>query len=146
MVYLWYFTPRLLICNCWLDNTVRVLRNGCCLPGRGLIFVDGIYAKFGSQPAISPLTTRHSPHGKSGRARAREIEEKINNSDDDERWEARSIRTVINAGGDRDSEGGTKRNTTDARCPLKRRIAADCAAMHRAVVEAAPPTGSALCH
>ncbi|KYN39191.1 hypothetical protein ALC56_06617 [Trachymyrmex septentrionalis] len=79
---------------------------------------------------------------------AREIEEKINNSNDDERWEARSIWTVINADGDRDSEGGTKRKTTDAGGSLKRHIAVDCSMMHRAMISvgAAPPTGSALCH
>jgi len=39
------------------------------------------------------------------------MEEKKNTSDD-ERWEACSIWMVINASGDRDSEGGTKRKTT----------------------------------
>lgn len=79
---------------------------------------------------------------------AREIEEKINNYDDYEQWEARSIRTVINAGGDRDSKGGTKRKTTDdAGSPLKRRrIAARIAPRCTGAVEAALPTGSALCH
>ncbi|EGI60113.1 hypothetical protein G5I_11654 [Acromyrmex echinatior] len=77
---------------------------------------------------------------------ARKIEEKINYSNDDERWEARSIWTVINAGGDRDSEGGTKRKTMDAGGSLKRHIAVDCSMMHRATtsVEAAPPTGIVL--
>ncbi|EZA55485.1 hypothetical protein X777_04279 [Ooceraea biroi] len=85
--------------------------------------------------------------GPSVRARTRKIEEKINNTDDDERWEARSIRMVINAGGDRDSEGGTKRKTTAAGGPLKSRTAADRVAMHyTAPVEAASPAGSALCH
>ncbi|KYN06746.1 hypothetical protein ALC62_02405 [Cyphomyrmex costatus] len=80
---------------------------------------------------------------------AREIEEKINNSNDDERWEASSIWTVINAGGDRDSEGGTKRKTTDAGCSLKRHIASSRIALRYdspCCGINAPPTGSALCY
>ncbi|TGZ53668.1 Uncharacterized protein DBV15_04910 [Temnothorax longispinosus] len=97
----------------------------------------------GNDASFSPREIEPSARERSG--------EKINNSDDDERWQARSIRTVINAGGDRDSEGGTKRKTTDAGSPLKGRIAPRIALRctaprHRAPVEAASPTGSALCH
>jgi len=70
-IYTRYSTLR--FCQTVIVGSIIYSPNSAKLPltGRGLIFVDGTCKIFGSRPAISPVTTRHSPPGKSSRVRVR---------------------------------------------------------------------------